>query len=90
MQKSEAGPLPHTISKHSLNVDQRPKRNNKTIKLLGEKLGKSFMTLNLVTVSWIGRHGHRPPSKRNPLYVKDTIGQQREQATDTHTCWWHI
>ena len=43
-QKDEAGPLPHTIYKNYLKLDQRPLRA-KTIKLLEENIGVNLLKL---------------------------------------------
>ena len=34
-------------------MDQRHKRKSKTIELLEENIGKSFMTLDLAMISWM-------------------------------------
>ena len=45
MQKSEPGPLPYTIHKNKLKMDERPKRKTESLKILKVKAGKNLFDL---------------------------------------------
>ena len=44
MQKNETGPFPHTIHKNRLKIDERPKCETESIKILEENTGSTSMT----------------------------------------------
>lgn len=49
MQKHKVGPLPQTIYKNELKIDQKAK----TTRLAAEPVGESFVTMDLAMGSWI-------------------------------------
>lgn len=54
MQKTEAELLPYTIQKNQLKMDQRLKIRAKAVTMyLRRQLNKSFITLDLVMISWM-------------------------------------
>ena len=69
-RKKKLDPYLQAQSKNELKMDQRPKQRYKTIELLQETKGESFMLLVLAMISYIWHQRHEQQKKNKLDFIK--------------------